>query len=138
MNHGSPGQSEGQARPGQGQGLATSRSSTGTRSSTVSTRPRKTVDEKTKGKYSDKIQTGTGKAKGAMDRLAHKDDGAERRRGATHAAPGRPPPPELSTHIGGRPRSARAPGRPPRVARAVRAAASAGPAGAAYDQAATR
>ncbi|MHC3474372.1 antitoxin [Streptomyces sp. 7R007] len=33
----------------------------------------KVVDEKTKGKYSDKIQTGTGKAKGAMDRLAHKD-----------------------------------------------------------------
>ncbi|WP_369190478.1 antitoxin [Streptomyces sp. R08] len=35
----------------------------------------KMVDEKTKGKYSDKIQTGTGKAKDAMDRLAHKDDG---------------------------------------------------------------
>ncbi|WP_155059256.1 antitoxin [Streptomyces blattellae] len=34
----------------------------------------KTVDEKTKGKYSDKIQSGTGKAKGAMDRVAHKDD----------------------------------------------------------------
>ena len=33
----------------------------------------KTVDEKTKGKYSDRIQSGTGKAKGAMDRLAHKD-----------------------------------------------------------------
>ena len=33
----------------------------------------KVVDEKTKHKYSDKIQTGTGKAKGAMDRLAHKD-----------------------------------------------------------------
>lgn len=33
----------------------------------------KTVDERTKGKYSDRIQTGTGKAKGAMDRLAHKD-----------------------------------------------------------------
>ncbi|MEV6508316.1 antitoxin [Streptomyces sp. NPDC051642] len=31
----------------------------------------KMVDEKTKGKYSDKIQTGTGKAKDAMDRLAH-------------------------------------------------------------------
>jgi hypothetical protein len=34
------------------------------------------ADEKTKGKYSDRIQTGTGKAKGAMDRLAHKDSGA--------------------------------------------------------------
>ncbi|MEV5879842.1 antitoxin [Streptomyces sp. NPDC052101] len=31
------------------------------------------VDERTKGKYSDKIQAGTGKAKEAMDRLAHKD-----------------------------------------------------------------
>ncbi|WP_328344094.1 antitoxin [Streptomyces violaceus] len=30
------------------------------------------VDKRTKGKYSDKIQSGTGKAKGAMDRLAHK------------------------------------------------------------------
>ncbi|MFG2371919.1 antitoxin [Streptomyces sp. NPDC048504] len=34
----------------------------------------KMVDEKTKGKYSDKIQTGTGKAKDAMDRLAHQSD----------------------------------------------------------------
>ncbi|KOU71545.1 collagen triple helix repeat-containing protein [Streptomyces sp. MMG1533] len=33
----------------------------------------KVVDKKTKGKYSDRIQSGTGKAKGAMDRLAHKD-----------------------------------------------------------------
>ena len=33
----------------------------------------KIVDEKTKGKYSGKIQSGTGKAKDAMDRLAHKD-----------------------------------------------------------------
>ncbi|GHA00226.1 antitoxin [Streptomyces purpurascens] len=30
------------------------------------------VDKRTKGKYSDKIQSGTGKAKGAVDRLAHK------------------------------------------------------------------
>jgi hypothetical protein len=37
-------------------------------------RAARVVDEKTKGKYSDTIQTGTGKAKGAMDRLAHKDD----------------------------------------------------------------
>ncbi len=36
----------------------------------------KVVDEKTKGKYSDKIHTGTGKAKHAMDRLTHKDSGS--------------------------------------------------------------
>ncbi|MBD0744692.1 antitoxin [Streptomyces sp. CBMA152] len=34
----------------------------------------KTVDDKTKGKYSDKIESGTGKAKEALDRIAHKDD----------------------------------------------------------------
>ncbi|MET9115400.1 antitoxin [Streptomyces longwoodensis] len=45
----------------------------------------KVVDERTKGKYSDKIHTGTDKAKGAMDRLAHKDDG-------TATPPGTPPP----------------------------------------------
>ncbi|NUO43422.1 MAG: antitoxin [Streptomyces sp.] len=49
----------------------------------------KVVDEKTKGKYSDKIQTGTGKAKGAMDRLAHKDDGGP---GGTTTPPSSPPP----------------------------------------------
>ncbi|BAC70188.1 hypothetical protein AQJ43_32225 [Streptomyces avermitilis] len=51
----------------------------------------KMVDEKTKGKYSDKIHTGTGKAKGAMDRLAHKDGGSPGG-GATppHDAPGPP------------------------------------------------
>ncbi|WP_405882947.1 antitoxin [Streptomyces sp. NBC_01136] len=48
----------------------------------------KVVDEKTKGKYSDKIQTGTGKAKGAMDRLAHKDSG-----GTMPPPPDAPPPP---------------------------------------------
>ncbi|WTI16525.1 antitoxin [Streptomyces sp. NBC_00820] len=31
------------------------------------------VDERTKGKYSEKIHSGTDKAKDAMDRLAHKD-----------------------------------------------------------------
>lgn len=31
------------------------------------------VDEKTKGKYSATIESGTGKAKEAIDRLAHKD-----------------------------------------------------------------
>ncbi|PZH16727.1 hypothetical protein C1I97_06225 [Streptomyces sp. NTH33] len=34
-------------------------------------RAAKLVDEKTKGKYSDRIQAGTGKAKDAVDRLAH-------------------------------------------------------------------
>ncbi|MER7195263.1 antitoxin [Streptomyces flaveolus] len=48
----------------------------------------KTVDERTKGKYSDRIQSGTGKAKGAMDRLAHKDhDG-----GTPGTPPGGTPP----------------------------------------------
>ncbi|MFI0962411.1 antitoxin [Streptomyces sp. NPDC021080] len=37
----------------------------------------KAVDEKTKHKYSDKIHTGTGKAKDAVDRLAHKDGGED-------------------------------------------------------------
>lgn len=38
----------------------------------------KTVDEKTKGKYSDKIESGTGKAKEALDRLSsQKDDGQQ-------------------------------------------------------------
>ncbi|MFJ8309663.1 MULTISPECIES: antitoxin [unclassified Streptomyces] len=35
----------------------------------------KLVDEKTKGKYSDKIESGTGKAKEALGRISHKDDG---------------------------------------------------------------
>lgn len=50
----------------------------------------KVVDEKTKGKYSDKIHTGTGKAKGAMDRLAHKDDTGTG--GGTTAPPDSTPP----------------------------------------------
>ncbi|MFF8862886.1 antitoxin [Streptomyces sp. NPDC015139] len=33
----------------------------------------KAVDERTKGKYSEKIHAGTDKAKDAMDRLAHKE-----------------------------------------------------------------
>ncbi|MDN3245375.1 hypothetical protein J2S54_001744 [Streptomyces sp. DSM 42143] len=52
----------------------------------------RTVDERTKGKYSDRIQTGTGKAKGAMDRLAHKDDGTPGGGGTPGTAPGGPPP----------------------------------------------
>ncbi|MFJ7150973.1 antitoxin [Streptomyces sp. NPDC100445] len=47
----------------------------------------KAVDERTKGKYSDKIEAGTGKAKEAVDRLAHKD-GPE-----TPASPAEPKPP---------------------------------------------
>ncbi|MFC8344225.1 antitoxin [Streptomyces sp. NPDC057280] len=47
------------------------------------------VDKKTKGKYSDKIHTGTGKAKDAMDRLAHKSDGGT---GGSTAPPSSPPP----------------------------------------------
>ncbi|MET9778084.1 antitoxin [Streptomyces sp. NPDC006367] len=48
----------------------------------------RTVDERTKGKYSDRIRKGTGKARDAVDRLAHKDrDG-----GAPGATPGGPPP----------------------------------------------
>jgi hypothetical protein len=51
----------------------------------------KLADEKTKGKYSDKIQTGTGKAKGALDRLAHKEsDGTDG--GVTPPSPPTPPP----------------------------------------------
>ncbi|MET8249047.1 antitoxin [Streptomyces sp. NPDC005202] len=50
----------------------------------------KLVDEKTKGKYSKKIQAGTGKAKGAVDRLAHKETGPD-----TGTAPGGGPTPTL-------------------------------------------
>ncbi|MFJ9153678.1 antitoxin [Streptomyces sp. NPDC102270] len=50
----------------------------------------KVVDEKTKGKYSDRIQTGTGKAKDAMDRLA-RNDGTEGPGGGS-APPTSPPP----------------------------------------------
>jgi len=34
----------------------------------------RTVDEKTKGKYSDKIESGTQKAKDAIERLSHKHE----------------------------------------------------------------
>ncbi|MFG2868744.1 antitoxin [Streptomyces sp. NPDC048338] len=37
----------------------------------------KVVDEKTKGKYSNKIESGTDKAKHALGRISHKDDGAQ-------------------------------------------------------------
>ncbi|MFF1360090.1 antitoxin [Streptomyces sp. NPDC058297] len=52
----------------------------------------KTADERTKGKYSDQIQTGTGKAKDAMDRFA--GPGQEKRGSADGGAP--PPPPPAS------------------------------------------
>ncbi|MGW6738167.1 antitoxin [Streptomyces sp. NPDC055013] len=48
------------------------------------------VDHRTKGKYSDKIHTGTGKAKGAMGRLAHKDD--DTATGSSTPPPDAPPP----------------------------------------------
>ncbi|MFF0278406.1 antitoxin [Streptomyces sp. NPDC004330] len=47
----------------------------------------KLVDEKTKGKYSDKIHSGTDKAKDALDRIGHKDGGAPGD-GTTPPAPG--------------------------------------------------
>ena len=53
-------------------------------------RAAKVVDEKTKGKYSDRIQSGTGKAKGAMDRLAHKGD--DTGAGGSTPPPDAPPP----------------------------------------------
>ncbi|MFG2358193.1 antitoxin [Streptomyces sp. NPDC048521] len=51
----------------------------------------KVVDERTKGKYSDKIHAGTGKAKHAMDRLAHKEGPGP---GATPGDPTAPTRPE--------------------------------------------
>ncbi|GGP98553.1 antitoxin [Streptomyces roseolilacinus] len=45
------------------------------------------VDQRTKGKYTDKIETGTVKARHAVDRLAHRDDGS----GAPPAPPAPPP-----------------------------------------------
>ncbi|MER5225293.1 antitoxin [Streptomyces flaveus] len=51
----------------------------------------KLADKKAKGKYSNKIQTGTGKAKGALDRPAHKE-GDGREGGATPPPPAPPPP----------------------------------------------
>ncbi|MFD3882158.1 antitoxin [Streptomyces microflavus] len=46
----------------------------------------RTVDQKTKGKYSDKIDTGTRKAKEAVDKLGQKDGGAP----GGHGTPGTP------------------------------------------------
>ncbi|MEU5369965.1 antitoxin [Streptomyces sp. NPDC005951] len=46
----------------------------------------RTVDQKTKGKYSDKIDSGTRKAKEAVDKLGQKDGGTP----GTPGAPGTP------------------------------------------------
>ncbi|MFD7701234.1 antitoxin [Streptomyces caelestis] len=54
-------------------------------------RAARTVDERTKGKYSDRIQTGTGKAKGAVDRLAHRNDPGSGTGGTTTPPAGPPP-----------------------------------------------
>ena len=51
----------------------------------------KAVDDRTKHKYSDKIQAGTGKAKDAMDRLAHMDEHPD---GTPGAEPNPPTPPQ--------------------------------------------
>ncbi|MFJ5999797.1 antitoxin [Streptomyces sp. NPDC092370] len=53
------------------------------------------VDKRTKGKYSDRIQSGTGRAKSAVDRLTHKDDGAPNAGGTRtpSGASGTTPPP---------------------------------------------
>ncbi|CAL9549620.1 hypothetical protein SUDANB58_04418 [Streptomyces sp. enrichment culture] len=63
-------------------------------------RAARAVDERTKGKYSDRIRTGTGKARGAVDRLAHKDGTAAETGGGTPdttppdtTPPGTMPPP---------------------------------------------
>ncbi|MFF4757548.1 antitoxin [Streptomyces sp. NPDC001292] len=59
----------------------------------------KVVDEKTKGKYSDKIHAGTDKAKDAMDRLAHKGGTGPETRTAPEA--GASPEPGTGTAPGG-------------------------------------
>ncbi|MFJ7415521.1 antitoxin [Streptomyces sp. NPDC098077] len=56
----------------------------------------RTVDQKTKGKYSDKIDSGTRKAKEAVDKLGHKD-------GGTPGAPGTPGTPGTPGAPGGTP-----------------------------------
>lgn len=50
----------------------------------------KVVDEKTKGKYSDRIRTGADRAKDAVDKLAHKDGSGTG--GGTTTPPDSPPP----------------------------------------------
>ncbi|WP_435193591.1 antitoxin [Streptomyces sp. NRRL F-5630] len=52
----------------------------------------KTVDDRTKGKYSDRIQSGTDKAKGAVERMGKKDgeDGGRGRSGGSQQPPNSP------------------------------------------------
>lgn len=56
----------------------------------------KAVDERTKGKYSDKIHAGTGKAKDAVDKLAQKD-GPAADAGAGSGPGGTPTPRDMPT-----------------------------------------
>ncbi|CAL9309166.1 MULTISPECIES: antitoxin [unclassified Streptomyces] len=49
------------------------------------------VDQRTKGKYTDKIETGTVKARHAVDRLAHRDDGHDTPPGPSTTPPTPPP-----------------------------------------------
>ncbi|GGV27397.1 antitoxin [Streptomyces griseoflavus] len=53
-------------------------------------RAAQTVDKRTKGKYSDRIESSTGKAKGAVDRFTHKNDPGPGGEGTT--PPAGPPP----------------------------------------------
>ncbi|MGW5662640.1 antitoxin [Streptomyces sp. NPDC003758] len=53
----------------------------------------KMIDDRTKGKYSDKIHTGTDKAKHAVERLAHRDTGPST---GEAAPPETPQPPSAS------------------------------------------
>ncbi|MBT2529436.1 antitoxin [Streptomyces sp. ISL-99] len=53
----------------------------------------KAVDSKTKGKYSSQIESGTGKAKQALDRIAHKGDGTGGTGGTGTGTTPPPPPP---------------------------------------------
>ncbi|MBX7553689.1 antitoxin [Streptomyces sp. NPDC004232] len=57
----------------------------------------KAVDERTKGKYSDKIHAGTGKAKEAVDRLAHKEGTGPETDGTDPATPTRPQEPPTAS-----------------------------------------
>ncbi|MFD3487088.1 antitoxin [Streptomyces sp. NPDC058665] len=52
----------------------------------------KTVDQKTKGKYSDRIESGTGKAKNALERLSHKDGDDTDKTGNPPSSPPPEPP----------------------------------------------
>ncbi|MFF7771384.1 antitoxin [Streptomyces massasporeus] len=49
------------------------------------------VDKTTKGKYSDRIQSGTGRAKGAMGRLTHHGDTSSNTGGTTTSGTTTPP-----------------------------------------------